>query len=85
MVASGNDKELANAIESLAAKPELRRLLGRNARATALEHHTWHQNAIRFLAQTGLSGVSAQGQGAPAISSIRQRDNLTFEATGERD
>lgn len=85
LVTPGSDTELANAIESLAAKPKLRRLLGRSARATALEHHTWHQNAVRFLSQTGLSGVSIHGQGVPSISSIPQRDNLTFEATGERD
>jgi glycosyltransferase involved in cell wall biosynthesis len=85
MVTPGSDTELTNAIQYLAARPELRRLLGRNARATALQRHTWHQNAIRFLSETGLSRESAQPEGEPSVYPAFRSDDLTFEATREHN
>lgn len=85
MVTPGSDTELANAIEYLAARPELRRLLGLNARARALQRHTWHQNAIRFLSQTGLSEGPAQPTGTVQYLPRSQSDDLTLEATSEHN
>ena len=68
MVTPGSDFELANAIEYLAAHPEVRRLLGSNARAAALERHTWHQNAIRFVSRTDLCREVAVSEEARAFS-----------------
>jgi glycosyltransferase involved in cell wall biosynthesis len=50
LVAPGDPVELVTAIQRLATDPRLRAELGRNARATALTHHTWRQNAGRVLA-----------------------------------
>jgi len=84
MVIPGSDAELANAIEYLAERPALRNLLGRNARAAALQHHTWHQNAIRFLSQTNLLRGPAQRKGVRSISSTMQRSEPPLETTRER-
>lgn len=83
MVTPGSDTELANAIEHLATRSELRRLLGRNARATALQRHTWHQNAVRLISQTGLSREPAQPEGVRSIYPASQSDDLSFETTRE--
>jgi glycosyltransferase involved in cell wall biosynthesis len=85
MITPGSDTELANAIEYLAARPELRSLLGRNARATALQRHTWHQNAIRFLSETGLSREPAQPEGVRSVYPALRSDDLTFETTREHN
>jgi glycosyltransferase involved in cell wall biosynthesis len=50
LVEPGSCQDLAAAIERFAADPQLRRQLGRNARATVLARHTWQQNAKRVLA-----------------------------------
>jgi len=83
MFTPGSDTELASAIEYLAARPELRNLLGRNARAAALQHHTWHQNAIRFLSRTDLPREPARRDGVRCISSTAQRDDQSLETTRE--
>jgi len=85
MVTPGSDTELANAVEYLAGRQELRRLLGRNARAAALQRHTWHQNAIRFLSETGLSRKSVQPEGVRSAYPAFRGDDLTFETTREHN
>jgi glycosyltransferase involved in cell wall biosynthesis len=85
MVTPGSDTELASAIEYLAARPELRRHLGRNARAAALQRHTWRQNAIRFISQAGLSRGPAQPASASSTYPALPSDDLTFESTGDRN
>jgi glycosyltransferase involved in cell wall biosynthesis len=85
MVKPGSDIELASAIEHLARRPELRDSLGRNARAAALESHTWHQNALRFLSKTNLSPGTAQRERARSNSSAIQRDDAPFQTTRERN
>ena len=57
LVPPGNPAELASAIELLAQDPDLRRRLGRNARAAALARHTWRQNAERVLSRSKCSPV----------------------------
>jgi glycosyltransferase involved in cell wall biosynthesis len=49
MVEPGNVDELTAAITRLASHPTERRRLGAAARATAIAHHTWDQNAGRVL------------------------------------
>lgn len=84
MVKPGSDTELADAIEYLAGRPELRGLLGRNARAAALQRHTWRQNAIRLLSQTDLQLETRQRVGMRSNSSAVQRGDLPFQTTRER-
>ncbi len=50
LVKPGDPRELADAVQRLAADEQLRIALGRNARETALARHTWRQNAGRVLA-----------------------------------
>jgi glycosyltransferase involved in cell wall biosynthesis len=50
LVKPGDPRELADAVQRLAADEQLRIELGRNARETALARHTWRQNARRVLA-----------------------------------
>jgi glycosyltransferase involved in cell wall biosynthesis len=50
LVKPGDPGELVEAIKRLAADERLRIELGRKARETALERHTWRQNARRVLA-----------------------------------
>src|SRR2546422_7973887 len=57
LVPPGNPAELASAIELLAQDPDLRRRLGRNARAAALARHTWRQNVERVLSRSKCSPV----------------------------
>ena len=83
MVTPGSDTELAGAIEYLAGRPELRSLLGRNARAAALHRHTWRQNAIRLLSQTNLSLSSDQRDGE-LTDSRALRGGLPLETSRER-
>src|SRR5229473_864256 len=73
MVTPGSDAELENAIEYLAGRPELRSLLGRNARAAALESHTWRQNALQLLSQTDLAFGTDRREGARSNSSAARR------------
>src|SRR5436190_6870059 len=49
LVEPGNVSELSKAILRLADSPELRARLGAAARATAVERHTWKQNAQRVM------------------------------------
>jgi glycosyltransferase involved in cell wall biosynthesis len=80
MVTPGSDTELANAIEYLAGRPELRSLLGRNARAAALESHTWRQNALRLLSQTDLAFGTDRREGARSNSSAARRPAVRSDA-----
>jgi glycosyltransferase involved in cell wall biosynthesis len=49
LVEPGNVPELANAIITLAESRQTRERLGANARAVAIEKHTWTRNAARVL------------------------------------
>jgi len=49
LVKPGDPGEVVEAIKRLAADEQLCIELGRNARETALERHTWRQNAKRVL------------------------------------
>jgi glycosyltransferase involved in cell wall biosynthesis len=80
MVTPGSDTELANAIEYLAGRPELRSLLGRNARAAALESHAWRQNAFRLLSQTDLAFGTDRREGARSNSSAARRPAVRSDA-----
>ena len=50
LVKPGDPGDVVEAIKHLASDEQLRIELGRKARETALERHTWHQNARRVLA-----------------------------------
>lgn len=50
LVTPGDAQELGEAIQRLAADPQLRIKLGRNARESILARHTWRRNAARVLA-----------------------------------
>lgn len=67
MVTPGSDTELADAIACLAANPDLRSSLGRNARAAALQRHTWRQNAVRLLSVLGPARTVAPPAASAAI------------------
>jgi glycosyltransferase involved in cell wall biosynthesis len=84
MVKPGSDTELADAIEHLAGRPELRRFLGGNARAAALQSHTWRQNALRLLSQTDLAFGTDRREGEPNDSSVVPRGDLPFETTRQQ-
>src|SRR5260370_31721260 len=76
LVRPGEPSELAEAIQRLAADEQLRIELGRNARETALAHHTWRQNARRVLAyyaDTRLAPNESELQSALAGSSTSPR------------
>jgi glycosyltransferase involved in cell wall biosynthesis len=49
LVPPADETSLADAIELLATNTQLRLRIGRNARAVALERHTWRHNAERLL------------------------------------
>jgi glycosyltransferase involved in cell wall biosynthesis len=49
LVEPGNVNELASALVRVAESGELRNRLGPNARAAAVQHHTWTHNARRVL------------------------------------
>jgi glycosyltransferase involved in cell wall biosynthesis len=49
MVEPGNAQQLADAMIRLCSSRELRARLGAAARRTAIERHTWRQNAQRVL------------------------------------
>jgi glycosyltransferase involved in cell wall biosynthesis len=49
LVEPGNVDELASAIKKLVESPDLRARLGTQARAVALQKHTWQHNARRVL------------------------------------
>ncbi len=80
MVKPGSDTELANGIEHLAGRPELRSRLGRNARAAALRSHTWRQNALRLLSQTDLALGTDRREGARSNSSAARQPALRNDA-----
>jgi glycosyltransferase involved in cell wall biosynthesis len=61
LVKPGDASDLAKGIQHLAANPQLRETLGANARSTALERHTWRQNARRVLAYYAQSPEPAAG------------------------
>ena len=65
LVEPGNTKELTSAITLLAEDPELRERLGRAARATAVEKHSWRQNAKSVLARIWADTYTAQATPAP--------------------
>jgi glycosyltransferase involved in cell wall biosynthesis len=76
LVRPGEPSELAETILRLAADAQLRIELGRNARETALAHHTWRQNASRVLAyyaDTRLASNESEVQSALAGSSTSSR------------
>lgn len=79
MVTPGSDTELADAISSLAADSELRRSLGRNARAAALQRHTWRQNAERLLSVLSLARTAPSGGGKRELLSSSQPRSLKVE------
>lgn len=83
MVRPGSDTELASAIEHLASRPELRSLLGRKARAAALQSHTWRQNAVRLLSQTDLALGTDRREGERNSSAV-PRGDLPFETTRQQ-
>jgi glycosyltransferase involved in cell wall biosynthesis len=64
LVRPGDPRELAEAIQRLAANAQLRIELGRNARETALARHTWRQNARRVLAYYAVARL-AQNESGP--------------------
>jgi glycosyltransferase involved in cell wall biosynthesis len=64
LVRPGDPRELAKAIQRLAANAQLRIELGRNARETALARHTWRQNARRVLAYYAVARL-AQNESGP--------------------
>jgi glycosyltransferase involved in cell wall biosynthesis len=49
LVTPGNAEELAAAISHLASQPVKRDALGTSARRTAVERHSWSQNAAHAL------------------------------------
>ena len=49
LVTPGDVQALVSAMQRLAGDAELRRSLGQNARESAIERHTWQQNAARVL------------------------------------
>jgi glycosyltransferase involved in cell wall biosynthesis len=54
LVQPGDAKELAAAILTMGASPDLRARLGRNAREAALANHTWKRNAAIAMSAAGL-------------------------------
>lgn len=59
LVEPGNATQLAEAILMLSTDAKLRRYLGDNARRSALNHHTWQQNAARVLARIAETKASS--------------------------
>ena len=58
LVPPGDSAELASALGRLLAEPELRRRLGRAARATVLRDYTWDGVVQRILGLAGLDNLS---------------------------
>jgi glycosyltransferase involved in cell wall biosynthesis len=81
LVKPGDPEELAQAIQRLAGDTQLRMELGRNAMETALERHTWQQNARRVVTYFGgkMSGPTESASRATfAVDSPASgRANLT--------
>jgi len=63
LVRPGDPNGLEEAIQRLAADPQLRTELGRNSRETALTRHTWRQNARRVLAYYADTGRGSNEPG----------------------
>jgi len=63
LVRPGDPNDLVEAIQRLAADPQLRIELGRNSRETALTRHTWRQNARRVLAYHADTGLGSNESG----------------------
>jgi len=53
LVPPGSARDLASAIETLAADPKTRMRLGRRARESVMEGHTWAHNALQILLKAG--------------------------------
>src|SRR5260370_3738763 len=80
LVKPGDPGELVEAIKRLAADERLRTELGRKARETALERHTWCQNARRVLAYSSDTRSIPNEFSLPtavAVSSSSHSTNLT--------
>ena len=80
LVKPGAPGELVEAIKRLAADERLRIELGRKARETALERHTWRQNARRVLAYSSDTRSVPNEFSLPtavAVSSSSHSTNLT--------
>ena len=60
LVRPGDAEELAAAILTAAARPDLRVRLGRNAREAALANHTWKRNAAISMSAVGLDPALAE-------------------------
>jgi glycosyltransferase involved in cell wall biosynthesis len=73
MVEPGNIDQLNDAILRLAAQPALRTRLGMAARAEAIAHHSWRQNAERVTTFAGLySSPVSDSPGAPEVHTQRR-------------
>jgi len=79
LVPPGDDVELAAAIEMLAGDSELRLSLGKQARATALNHHTWRANAARVLGR-----VSSQTDSSLALAGRGHTLQISSQAQSNR-
>jgi glycosyltransferase involved in cell wall biosynthesis len=66
LVPPGSASELATAILLLAQDAGLRSRLGESARASAIAHHTWKQNAERVL--NLCSGAAARDSASPTLN-----------------
>jgi glycosyltransferase involved in cell wall biosynthesis len=62
LVQPGDSSMLAERIEHLAARPDLRGNLGRRARESILEHHTWRHRAIEVTRLYDAVGGAADGR-----------------------
>jgi glycosyltransferase involved in cell wall biosynthesis len=83
LVKPGDAGEVAEAIKRLAADEQLRNELGRNARETALERHTWRQNARRVLAYSSDTRSVASELSLPtAVGPSSRSTNLTEQNLG---
>jgi len=85
LVRPGDPNDLVEAIQRLAADPQLRIELGRNSRETALTRHTWRQNARRSspimqtLGSARTSPGFEQARAGPAPSHSTKFARQTFD------
>jgi glycosyltransferase involved in cell wall biosynthesis len=70
LVKPGDPVELARAIQKLAGDAQLRSKLGRNAMETALERHTWQQNARRVVTYFGDSRPAPTGSAVRTTAAV---------------
>jgi len=64
LVPPGSARDLASAIETLAADPKTRMRLGRRARESVLQGHTWAHNALQILLKAGKTDQSSRPDSA---------------------